>query len=112
MAMSRYGDTSCDGCSVYFDGDPIELVETNAKIPEGIKDPAKARELTWFWLCGDCKEGYPNGAIDFFTKDYFTEDDLYLCIYCQEFIPEDVRDEFDDTDVCLTCSPRTEEVEV
>lgn len=109
MSMSKYGDISCDGCSAHYDGDPIELVDTNAVIPETVKNPEKVRELTWFWLCGDCKEGYPNGATDFFIEDYFTEDDGYLCIYCNAYIPEDVRDEYDDTEVCLSCSPRIEE---
>ena len=107
--ITIYGDIQCDSCSNYFDGDPLALVETNATIPEGIKDPEKARELTWFWLCGECKEGYPNGATDFFIKEYFTEDSFYLCNHCNEFIPEDVRDAFDDTEVCLTCSPPIEE---
>jgi phage terminase large subunit GpA-like protein len=107
--ISRYGEIQCDSCSVFHDGDPFALVEINASIPEGIKDPAKARELTYFWLCRDCKEGYPNGATDFFIKEYFTEDSFYLCTHCNEFIPEDVRDAYDDTEVCLTCSPPIEE---
>ena len=111
MAIDRYLDISCDSCSAHNDGDPIAVIGQMPSIPETVHDPAKIKELTYFWLCRDCRQDI-KGAEDFFTKDYFTEDSLYLCIYCQGFIPEDVRDEYDDTEVCLTCSPRTEEVEV
>jgi hypothetical protein len=111
MARERmYGfDLTCDSCGSYCDLDPIEVFDQNGAIPDTVKDPEKIQILTNFWLCGDCAEGYPEGAKDFFIKEYFTEDILYLCNHCNEFIPEDVRDEYDDTEVCLTCSPPIEE---
>ena len=115
MARERmFGyEITCDGCSTYFDGDPIDLVSNNTELSvmEGIHDPEKVRTLSYFWLCRDCAEGYPDGAKDFFIKEYFTEDEDFLCIHCKSFIDEDTRDEFDDTEVCLTCSPRIEENE-
>lgn len=114
MARERmFGyDLTCDGCSTYCDLDPLEVLEMNKSIPDSVRDPNKIRTLVNFWLCAECSPAYPTGFMEFFVKDYFTEDELYLCNYCQGFIPEDVRDEFDDTEVCLECSPRIEEVEV
>jgi hypothetical protein len=112
MARERmFGyDPTCDSCSVYYDGDPLTLLDTNNPVPDTVRDISKIRTLINFWLCGDCAPEYPNGAKDFFVDSYFTEDELYLCIYCKGFIDEETREEFDDTDVCLTCSPRTVEV--
>lgn len=107
--IDNHYDITCDSCGNYNDGDPISVLSATTKVPEGIHDPAKMNELTYFWLCRDCKEDYPNGAKDYFSKSYFTDDELYLCGYCKAFIPEEVRDEFDDTETCLTCSPRDEE---
>jgi hypothetical protein len=114
MARERmFGyDLTCDSCSTYCDLDPLEVIEANEPIPDSVRDPNKIRALINFWLCGDCLPDYPKKFMEFFVADYFTEDELYLCDYCKTYIPEDVREEFDDTDVCLTCSPRTEEVEV
>jgi hypothetical protein len=108
--IDHHFDISCDSCSTYFDGDPIAILARTPNIPKGIHDPAKIKELTYFWLCRDCREDI-KGVEDFFTKDYFTEDELYLCQHCQAFIPEDVREEYDDTETCLTCSPDLAEVE-
>jgi hypothetical protein len=108
--IDRHFDITCDSCSAFNDGDPIAIIGRTPNIPKTVHDPAKIKELTYFWLCRDCREDI-NGAEDFFTESYFTEDELYLCEYCKAFIPEDVREEYDDTEVCLTCSPRLEEVE-
>jgi phage terminase large subunit GpA-like protein len=107
--IDAHYDISCDSCGGYYDGDPIGILARTPNIPKGIHDPAKMKELMYFWLCRECKEDYPNGAKDFFTASYFTDDELYLCNHCEAFIPEEVRDEFEDTEVCLTCSPRDEE---
>jgi hypothetical protein len=108
MINSHY-EITCDSCGNYNDGDPVSVLGRTMTAPEGIHDPEKIKELTFFWLCRDCREDYPNGAKDFFSKSYFTDDELFLCNYCKAFIPEEVRDEFDDTEVCLTCSPREED---
>jgi hypothetical protein len=63
----------------------------------GLTDPAKVRELTYFWLCGDCSPDYPNGAKDFFVADYFeivplcargcgeeVESENYVCDHCED----------------------------
>jgi hypothetical protein len=113
MARDRlFGyELTCEGCSTYCDLDPLEVIEQNGAIPDTVHDPEKVKTLMNFWLCKDCAEGYPEGAKDFFIKEYFTEDEDFLCIHCKAFIDEDTRDEFDDTEVCLTCSPRIEESE-
>lgn len=106
--LTRYKDLACDGCSTAYDGDPISVINTTP-IPNTVRDPKKIQELTYFCLCATCKPEYKYGAKSFFIPDYFTEDELYCCIYCDNFIPEDVRDEYDDTEVCLTCSPPIDE---
>jgi len=71
-----HGDYACDSCSTWFDGDPINLL---ARTPNlfGVTDPEKVKELTYFWLCRECKVEYPNGPKDFFVADYFEpEEDL------------------------------------
>lgn len=110
--LNKHYEVSCDSCGVFNDGDPISVLGRTLKAPEGIHDPEKIKELTFFWLCRDCREDYPNGPKDYFIESYFTEDELYLCQYCKSFIPESVRDEFDDTETCLTCSPRDEDTDV
>jgi hypothetical protein len=77
MALS-WSDINCDGCSAWFDGDPINLIGTNPTY--GVTDPKKVEELTYFWLCGDCAEAYPNGAKDFFVPEYFV--DIPMCAEC------------------------------
>lgn len=109
--IDTHYEISCDSCCGYYDGDPIGILGRTPKSIKGIHDPEKIKELTYFWLCQDCKPDYPNGPMDYFSKSYFTDDELYLCQHCQAFIPEDVRDEFDDTETCLTCSPREDEDE-
>jgi len=104
--IDNHYDITCVSCGQHNDGDPISVLSAIGKVPAGIHDPVKMNELTYFWLCRDCREDYPNGAKDYFIESYFTEDELYLCQYCKAFIPESVRDEFDDTKTCLTCSPR------
>jgi hypothetical protein len=54
----------------------------------GLIDPAKVRELTFFWLCGDCSPEYPAGAKDFFVSDYFVVETPY----CSECEIEDVSE--------------------
>ena len=66
MALDRYGDTTCDSCNAYFDGDPIEIIEVNTNLRP---------ELQHFWLCGECKEFYPRGAEDFFTPEFLNGED-------------------------------------
>jgi hypothetical protein len=80
--VAKYqGDFNCDSCGEYFDGDPIRLL---TRTPElfGLTDPVKVRELADFWLCGECKVEYPNGAKDFFVADYFEIEDPY-CQDCE-----------------------------
>lgn len=104
MAKDRYGDLNCDGCSVYFDGDPIELI-TSTKL-YGVTDPKKVAELTFFWLCGDCAEGYPNGAKDFFIPEYFEE--IPMCENCED---EEVEQKGYFCDYCASLD-ELEEIEV
>jgi len=79
MAKVR-GEINCDGCSGYFDGDLADLLaKTNT---HGLTDPVKVRELTYFWLCAECAVHYPNGAKDFFVKDYFEIEEPY-CVDCE-----------------------------
>jgi hypothetical protein len=78
MAITQYSDINCDGCSSWFDGDPINLIGTNPLY--GVTDSVKVVELTYFWLCGDCAPEYPNGAKDFFVADYF--EDIPMCDNC------------------------------
>ena len=80
MAL-QHGDFSCDSCGSWFDGDPVSLL---GRTPElfGLEDPAKVKELTYFWLCGDCSPEYPNGARDYFVADYFDKEDPY-CSGCE-----------------------------
>jgi hypothetical protein len=94
MAKVR-GEINCDSCSGYFDGDLADLLaKTNT---HGLTDPAKIRELTYFWLCAECAVHYPNGAKDFFVKDYFeivplcargcgeeVESENYVCEDCED----------------------------
>ena len=109
--IDTHYDISCDSCCSHYDGDPIGILARTPKSIKGIYDPEKIKELTYFWLCRDCKADYPNGPKDYFTASYFTDDELYLCNHCEAFIPEEVRDEFEDTEVCLTCSPREEDLD-
>ncbi len=68
-----HGDINCDSCGAWFDGDPIRIL---GRTPEffGLTNPEKLRELTYFWLCPDCKTEYPNGPKDFFSAYYFEVD--------------------------------------
>jgi hypothetical protein len=111
MAINRYHEMTCDGCDTYCDLDPIEIIG-NASIPDTIKDPKKIKELTYFWLCGDCAEFSPTPQ-EFFVSSYFTEDELFCCERCDKFIPEDELDGLGDveTTICSTCEPQLEESE-
>jgi hypothetical protein len=111
MAINRYHEMTCDGCDAYCDLDPISIVG-NTTIPATIKDPKKIKELTYFWLCGDCSEFSPT-AKDFFVDSYFTEDELFCCERCDKFIPEDELDGLGDVEtlVCGTCAPELAESE-
>lgn len=89
----------CDGCNVPNDGDVFEqydALEGLAGSYGNIK-PENRRELMLFWLCGECREYYPNGARDFFVADFFdtepycaecevdeVEEWGHLCDYCME----------------------------
>jgi hypothetical protein len=100
MAMNKYGETTCDGCSESFDGDPIDLIGVNDSLAAEVAfDQTKANEIAWFWLCGDCSEAYPNGAKDFFVSDYWVQTNLcvecgldevdelgHACAYCNESV--------------------------
>jgi uncharacterized CHY-type Zn-finger protein len=106
---NKYYEIECDSCGCPDDGDPIENEFWSLKDIDGVKDPVKLKTLQYFWLCPDCHKEYPKGATNFFAKSYFTEDELYCCVHCGEFIPEEVLDKYDDTEVCLTCSPPIDE---
>ena len=82
MARERmFGyDPTCDSCSVYYDGDPLTLLEVNNPVPDTVRDISKIRTLINFWLCGDCAPEYPNGAKDFFVPEYF--EDIPKCANC------------------------------
>jgi hypothetical protein len=94
MALS-HGDFTCDGCGVWCDLDPVALL---GRTPElfGLTDPAKVKELTYFWLCGDCSPEYPEGAKDFFVADYFVESEPY-CSICE------VEDVAEQGQTCAYC---------
>jgi hypothetical protein len=111
--IDRHFDISCDSCSTYCDTDPLDIsvIGKTPTIPSTVHSPAKIKELTYFWLCQDCKPDLPNGATDFFIESYFTEDEYQLCTYCKAYIPDEVLEEYDDTEVCLTCSPAENRVE-
>ena len=106
---NKHYEIECDSCSVPDDGDPTDYEFWSLKDIDGVRDPVKLKTLQYFWLCSDCHAEYPKGATDFFAKSYFTEDELFCCVHCGEFIPEDVINEYDDTEVCLTCSPPIDE---
>ena len=80
MALA-HGDYNCDSCGTWFDGDPISLIGRTPAL-YGLEDPEKIRELTYFWLCRECKVDYPNGAKDFFTEEYFEIEEPY-CQSCE-----------------------------
>ena len=109
--LNRHQEITCDGCDAYCDLDPIAIIGTHP-IPDTIKDPKKITEINFFWLCGDCAEGGSTPE-DFFTKDYFTEDELFCCEYCGKFMTEDELDGLGDveTTTCSTCSPKLDESE-
>jgi hypothetical protein len=80
--VAKYqGDFNCDSCGEFYDGDALNLL---TRTPElfGLTDPVKVRELADFWLCRECKVEYPNGAKDFFVKDYFEIEEPY-CSDCE-----------------------------
>lgn len=79
MAKVR-SEINCDGCSEYFDGDLADLL--SKADTHGLTDPVKIKELTYFWLCGECVGFYPNGAKDFFVTNYFEIEDPY-CSDCE-----------------------------
>lgn len=107
--LTKHYEVVCDSCGCLDDGDPIDNEFWSAKNIDGVKDPVKLKTLQNFWLCSDCHTEYPKGATDFFTAEFFTEDELYCCVHCGNFIPEEVLDEYGDTEVCLTCSPPIDE---
>jgi phage terminase large subunit GpA-like protein len=111
LAIDRHLDITCDGCGTYCDLDPIAII-SRYTIPNTIKDPKKISELTYFWLCVDCGENGDKPE-DFFIKDYFTEDELYLCQHCGKFMSEEELDELEDVtaETCLTCLASTENKE-
>jgi ribosomal protein L37AE/L43A len=89
-------DLNCDSCSTWYDGDPITILGRTPDL-HGLTDPEKIRELTYFWLCRECKVEYPNGAKDFFVADYFeivplcargcgeeVESENYVCDHCED----------------------------
>ena len=104
---NKHYEIECDSCGVPEDDDPTDYKFWSLKDIDGVRDPVKLKTLQYFWLCSDCHAHYPKGATDFFRAEFFTEDELFgtYCIQCTEFIPVEVRDEYDDTEVCLTCSP-------
>ena len=68
------GDFSCDSCSTWFDGDAINLIGRTPNL-FGLTNPDKVKELTYFWLCADCRQDYPNGVKDYFSASYFENDE-------------------------------------
>jgi hypothetical protein len=73
MALYQ-GDFSCDSCSAWFDGDAINLIGRTPNL-FGVTNPDKVKELTYFWLCADCRQDYPNGVKDYFSPSYFENDE-------------------------------------
>jgi len=73
MALYQ-GDFSCDSCSTWFDGDAINLIGRTPNL-FGLTNPDKVKELTYFWLCADCRQDYPNGVKDYFSASYFENDE-------------------------------------
>lgn len=97
MAINRYQDLSCDSCGEHFDGDPIDLIDLSNPLASAVSfDAKKAREIQYFWLCGDCATDYPNGAKDFFIPEYW--EDLPLCVDCNT---ESVEEKGHSCDYCL-----------
>lgn len=109
--LTRHLDLVCDSCCVPCDLDPIGLVG-RYDIPSTIKDPAKIKELTYFWVCNECAKDIKTPQ-DYFTKEYFTEDELFCCENCGKFMSEDELDGLGDveTTICSTCSPKLDESE-
>ena len=105
--LNKHYEVECDSCGRPDDGDPTEYEFWSLKDIDGVRNPVKLKTLQYFWLCSDCHAHYPKGATDFFRAEFFTEDELSAtyCVQCGNFIPEEVKDEYDDTEVCLTCSP-------
>jgi hypothetical protein len=91
--INRYREIECDSCGVANDGDPMNFIGTTESY--GITNRVKLQELQAFWLCGDCKTEYPQGAKDFFTEDFF--DVQSYCIEC------DVEEVEADGHVCDDC---------
>jgi hypothetical protein len=98
MANSSAYGINCDGCSVAFDGDPVNLIGANEELARRVSfDSEKFQEITWFWLCGNCSPEYPKGPEDFFISEYWENipkcdscgiEDVecvgYWCNYCIE----------------------------
>jgi hypothetical protein len=81
MANNRAYGINCDGCCAGFDGDPTDLIGANDALASRVSfDPEKFREITWFWLCGDCAPEYPRGAEDFYVSEYW--DNIPKCDSC------------------------------
>jgi hypothetical protein len=68
MRNRRVGEIECDSCGCWNDGwyEPGQYDHLAA----GIR-PENAREVQWFWLCGECSEDYPNGPKDFYVEDFW-----------------------------------------
>lgn len=78
---NKFHGINCDGCSVAFDGDPMDRIGINDELAGKVSfDPKKVEEITWFWLCGECEPFYPEGPKDFFIPEYW--DNIPVCAEC------------------------------
>lgn len=93
MALVR-SEISCDSCGVPNDGDVISTLDFETNY--GNIKPAHAKELKYFWLCGECKQDYPRGPRSFFVDDFFDTEP-----YCAECEVEDVENWGHLCDYCM-----------
>ena len=104
----KHGELACDACCNYADIDPIEAID-RWPIPATVLDPAKLRELKYFYLHPDCGSEDTDGTIDVSPQGYFTasyfDDSLNQCSQCKGFMSDDEIEETDYSDVCLVCNP-------
>ena len=105
--MMKHGELACDSCCNYADIDPITIIDS-WPIPATVLDPAKKRELRYFYLHPDCGSENTDGTIDVSPQGYFSasyfDDSLNQCRQCKGFISDDEYEQTE-SDVCLVCNP-------
>lgn len=79
MYNKRIASIECDGCGAPNDGhyEPGKYDSLASTM-----NPKNAKELQWFWLCGDCGPDYDYDPKKFYVADFF-ENEPY-CERCEE----------------------------